>query len=205
MALLSFLKRDPVARFWTWFAVNADAISTDVRGLGRKPKPSPLTTRELTARLRRIHPMLVHEIGVDATGEVELIISADGNRVAFEAVTKTVGAAPPLPGIKVTAFRRRMGPDFTLGMFGQEVGFDDVRYEAWPEEERLGVRIYIPFDLEEPERHAMGFMLLDMALGEFDVETGLGTIEFAPGRPRDAKRLRALAAEFDTFRSPTVH
>jgi hypothetical protein len=205
MALLSFLRRDPVAGFWRWFETNAPAIAADVRGLKRRPKASRLTTHDLTARLRRIHPMLVHEVGVDADGDVELIVSADGNRAAFDAVLRTVGAAPVLPGFKVTAFRRRAEPEIVLGMFGQEVRLEDIRYEAWPEDDRMGVRLYIPFDLDEPERHAMGFVLLDMALGEFDVETGLGSIEFASGRPREARRLNALAAEFDAFRSPTLH
>jgi len=205
MALLSFFSRDPVGAFWTWFAANAKAIEADVRGLKRRPRATRLTNENLAGRLRRIHPMLVYEIGVDTDGLVELIVSADGNRAAFEAVTRTVRAAPPLAGFKVTAFRRRMGPDVALGMFGHELTFDQVRYESWAEGDRLGVRLYIPVDVDEAERHAMAFLLLDMALGEYDVETGVGAIETRTGQPRGAKRLRALAAEFDAFRNPTVH
>ena len=206
MALFGFLKPDPVAAFWRWFARNADRIAAEVRALRQDEQASGLTTAEMARRLQKIHPSLTHEIGSDADWPIELIISADGDLEGFPAVTRTVGAAPALPGFQFTAFRKRVGPEFMLGMFGHEIRFRQVRYESWPEDDRLGVRLHIAVEgLEDDELDAMAFILLDMALGEYDVATGLGGIEVATGSPTNAKPLTELAAEFDAYRAPTVH
>jgi hypothetical protein len=99
-----------------------------------------------------------------------------------------------------------MGDAFALGMFGQQITFAQVRYEAWPEDERLGVKLHVAVNgVEGEELDAMAFILLDMALGEYDVATGLGTIEAAIGRPDNAKPLKELAAEFDAYHRPSLH
>ena len=206
MALFGFLRGDPVAAFWRWFAKHADGIAAEVRALREDQPASTLTTDEMARRLQKIHPSLTHEIGSDADWPIELIISADGDLDGFPAVTRTVSAAPPLPGFHITAFRKRVGPDFMLGMFGQEIRFRQVRYESWPDEDRLGVKLYIAVGgLDEDQLDAMAFILLDMALGEYDVATGLGAVEVATGRPTAAKPLSELAAEFDAYHAPTVH
>jgi hypothetical protein len=205
MALPKFLRRDPVAAFWRWFGKNAQQIAQDIKAYEGEGEPSPLVTIELVRRLRRIHPSLVHEIG-ESEEVIELIVSADGDLDAFGAVAETVSCAPTTPGYAFTAFRKRSGPDFALGMFGHEVSFRQVRYESWPEDEKLGVRVHIAIEgLDEEDLDAMAFVLLDMALGEYDVATGLGSIEAATGRPSNAKPFAGLAAEFDAFRQPTVH
>jgi hypothetical protein len=46
----------------------------------------------------------------------------------------------------------------------------------------------------------IGYLLLDEALGEYDVETRVGTIEFRIGRPKQKiPNIQELAAEFDKF------
>ena len=206
MALPAFLRGDPVAGFWRWFAKHADQIGREVRALREDQPATALTTRELTRRLQKIHPSMTHEIGSDADWPIELIISADGDLDAFGAVTRTVGAAPPIPGFRITAFRKRMGTDFLLGMFDREIQFRQVRYDSWPEDGLLGVKLYIAVEgLDEDQLDALAFMLLDMALGEYDVAMGLGTVDVATGRPTSAKPLGQLAEEFDDFHTKTVH
>ncbi len=207
MALPAFLKRDLVAGFWRWFAKNAPQISADLKALRDDALPSKLATDDVSRRLQRIHPSLVHEIGGEADGPIELIISADGDLDGFAAVARTVSAAPPIEGFNISAFRKRGHPDERLGMFGHEVSLRQIRYETWPDDDGLlAVRLYIPFDgLDEDELDAMAFILLDMALGEYDVATGLGTIETAVGRPSNARPLSDLAEEFDARKRVVLH
>ena len=72
--------------------------------------------------------------------------------------------------------------------------------------DKLGLTVF--FDIPSPlprELIGAGFILLDTVLGEFDVETGISHIEFAAGRPAEAKPLSVLAEEYDAFRAATVH
>jgi hypothetical protein len=206
MALFGLLGRNKAAAFWRWFEKNAAHIEGDVKALREDREASQLTMTELGRRLARVHPGLVYEIGSDLDGDVELIVSADGDIALFEEVTRLVSSAPRIEGFRVTAFRPRTGESFGLGMFGKQVTFAMVRYESWPEDDRLGVKVYIAVeDLDGEELDALAFVLLDIALGEYDVTTGLGTIEVATGRPDNAKPLKDLAAEFDASRNHSVH
>ena len=93
-----------------------------------------------------------------------------------------------------------------LGMFDKEIRFRQVRYDSWAEDEKLGIKLHIAVDgLDEDQLDALTFILLDMALGEYDVATGLGTIEVEMGRSTAAKPLSELAGEFDAFHARTLH
>ena len=210
MALFSFLKRDPSGAFWRWFEKNAAAIAEEVQALRKQNKGGEAVigsaSQAMAGRLKKLHPSLTYELGSEADWPIEVIISADGDVEAFPLVAALVSGAPVIEGFKITAFRPRVGDAYALGMFGKEVTFSQVRYEAWDEDDRMGVKLYIGVTgLEGDELDAMAFILLDMALGEHDVATGLGTIEVAMGRPDNAKRLKDLAAEFDAFHTPTLH
>ena len=206
MALFGLLGGDRAAAFWRWFEKNAVQIESDVRALRQDKQATQLTMRDLQRRLARVNPGLVHEIGSDLEGEVELIISADGDLAVFDAVTRLVSSAPRIPGFKFTAFRPRIGEQFALGMFGHQISFAQVRYEAWPEDDKLGVKLHIAVEgVDGEELDTMAFILLDMALGEYDVATGLGSIEVATGRPDNARPLKDFAAEFDAYHRPSIH
>ena len=86
-------------------------------------------------------------------------------------------------------------------MFGHSVSFEQVRYRSLPEGQKLGLDLFIDIDAEEKHLTMMGFILLDMALGEFDVATGIGSVVIRAGSPTDAKPLSELPGEFDAFRA----
>jgi hypothetical protein len=197
-------RKDPVAEFWDWFTTNGAAIERDARAVSNATPASKLIVQDLGMRLARVSPDVVHEIGISPEDLVELIISADGLAAAFPAVSALVGAAPQLRNFKFTAFRPREGP-VQLNIYGKQVGFEHARYRANPEGDRFGLDVFIDVEGTAHEIGTIGFLLLDAALGEYDVGTGIGSIEFHAGAPEDAKPLDELASEFDAFRAATVH
>ena len=194
-------QNDSIADFWAWFVRNSAAIERETRGVSHDRGPSKLITSDLGQALERAHSGLVHEIGVHPDGCIELIISADGIKSAFAGVAAVVDAAPPLKGFRFTAYRPRSTPTTALNMFGHDIGFEQVRYRSLQEGQRLGLDLFIDVEAEDKHRDMMAFILLDMALGEFDVETGIGSVDVRAGAPADLKLLSELPAEFDAFRA----
>jgi hypothetical protein len=194
-----FRPKDDVAAFWRWFEANTGKIR---KGVERQDHD--LIIRKLGDRLSKVHPTVVHEIGKPDDDTVELIISADGLREALPAVLALARAAPKLPGFLITAFRPRW-PTQGLQVLDRKITGDDVRYRSEIDGEKLDLVVFINGDFTERERQMIGFLMLDQALGEYDVMTGVGAVGFESIAPPDARPLADLAAEFDAFRSATTH
>jgi len=66
---------------------------------------------------------------------------------------------------------------------------------------KAGINLFLPgFKDDDISMKQIGYLLLDEALGEYDVETGLGLIRMLPAEARtDGERfpLAKLPAEFD--------
>jgi hypothetical protein len=82
---------------------------------------------------------------------------------------------------------------------------DLLTYRLTPEDHSLGLELFIDCDLDQQLQSMIGFLSLDQRLGEYDVATGLGWIEFAAGRPSDALPITQLANDFDSRRGITSH
>ncbi len=168
------------AQFWRWFVENSGTIATssDMEG--------PVFER-LTEQLRAVNPGLVWELGSEGPGH-EIVISADGIREIFPIVERVVAAAPRIPGWKVTAFRPRKSLDgFTIEMDGIRVDPREIRFELdLGDEGRADLSLYVPGYREGEERIMRAtYILLDAALGERDVETRIGAIDFFPMNPSE--------------------
>lgn len=195
-------KEDEVAGFWRWFERNAGRIRKGVDRTDYK-----VIVHELGERIVRAAPGVMHEIGKPDADTVELILSADGVRANIAGVLALMKRAPQLPGFMFTAFRPRRH-DLALDVFERRVTGDDIRYVAEPDDELLHLRVFMPHDWDwsEHQRGMAGFLMLDQALGEYDVMTGLGVIDFEIGPPPPhARPLSNLAGEFDTFRAAMMH
>lgn len=192
---------DRDAALWAWTKANLD----DLRAVKTGSEP---VTAGLAEQLERVDKRLAFELGVGKDA-FELIISADGNPAVFPVVKRLVAAAPPLKGVKVIAFRPRKGPGFQLEIAGTKVGFEDVLFTAAPDPKTpslVAVTLYLKH-LDEKNREAFlnaAFILLELALGEYDVATKLGQLELK-ALPEDAAGLRPLAelpAVVDGWKAP---
>ncbi len=192
--------QDQTARFWRWFEDNEERVFTFERHRER-------VFDALAQRLAAVHPDLTFEIGPVQNGTRELVVSAGGIRAAFSAVSSLVAAAPGLPRWRITALRPRRSPlnDLTFG--DVSIRADEVRFVAEPDGDRIGLTLLLPGYQETPDKifEQMGYLFLDEALGEHDVETRVGFIETAaPSRDlvERSAPLSALAGTVDAWERP---
>ncbi len=168
---------DPRLQFWRWFAKNEPRYF--VLDPSRRDELERLF-QDLAGRLAKVHPDLTFEFGPISTPR-QLVISAGGIRTAFGAVTTLVAAAPHLEKWKIIAFRPRHEL-CAVQIEGVRVDPDKVHFALLDDGKKAGVYLFIPGYVESQIIYKqIGYLLLDTALGEFDVETKVGLIKmFAP-------------------------
>lgn len=190
------------AAFWAWVRGHVDALK-QVK-TGREP-----VTAELSAQLEKIEPGLVFELGVGRE-PFELVISADGELQRFATVKRLVAAAGEVPGTKVIAFRPRKDVEgFSIKLpASQKLSGAMLWFTAEKDAQRpalVAVTVYVEGMTEEnaePLRNA-AFMLLEAAVGEFDLETKVGAIDLVPAPEKPApplKKLKELGATLDAWK-----
>lgn len=197
-------QREGMAAFWSWFAENqADYFAynaeDDVAG-------GALFSR-IMEQLSRIDPDLGFEIGPVKNGQRELVISASGLRTLFPLVEEMLSKAPKIDSWRFTAFRPRRSPLMVLEV--DEIAIDPADifvqlFEDTEEKGKIGLVLHFAgYDDDVADVcHQVGYLLLDEALGERDVETKVGFIDFeALGDevPENALPLPELAPVFDEF------
>lgn len=192
-------KEDGVVAFWRWFEKNAAKIR-----IGVDAQDHEVIIRQLGEQIAKARPGVVHEIGMPDDDTVELIFSADGFWDAIPGVLALINGAPRIEGFVFTAFRPRR-PAPSLIVLDQDVAGDDLHYLSSLDGDRMDLTVFVPGDGDDRARATIGFLMLDQALGEYDVMTGLGRIDFVGEPLEGAKPLTALAEEFDAFRAQTAH
>ncbi|MGZ2746635.1 hypothetical protein [Burkholderia stagnalis] len=161
----------PEADFWKWFQKNETSLFDFERDQER-------TFDRLSVEMHKVHPSLTFEFGPKQNGRREFVISADGNRAAFPKVDSLASSAPALPRWKVIKFRTRRKP-LDVQFNGITVKASSVSVAIRPEGEKAALTVFIPGYSSSKHRifEGIAFLLLDQALGEFDVETRVGGIE----------------------------
>jgi hypothetical protein len=183
--------------FWKWFESNEARLFNF-------EKDQEKVFDELTTEMHNVQPDLSFEFGREKNGSREFVISANGMRAAFPAVESLADKAPALPRWKITKFRPREDGASTISMDGVDVSTDQVTFTIEPDGEKAGITLFFEvFDQKRQETYAsLGFILLDHALGEYDVVTKVGFIEFkANSEPSKLKKLpfTELPSTFDRF------
>lgn len=163
-------------RFWEWFRRNSERLF-------HFEQDQEAVFAELSGALARVSKGLTFEIGVEVKGgQREFIVSADGIRELFPVVQRLVAAAPALPGWTIVAFRQPKSLDFSIRIGEHELGADDVWFSATPEGERTALTLYVR-GLTDENRRALApavFLLLDSAVGEYNVATKVCGIDSRP-------------------------
>jgi hypothetical protein len=171
-----FSSSTPDERFWQWFTNNLREFENIRTGEER-------ICSELAKQLKRIDRHLTFVFGINENEKLrEFIVSADGIRSSFPAVKKLVAAAPEIQGWKITAFRPPSEALGTLTIGNVTVGPDDIWFSARRTQELVELVVYIR-NAEQLPQNAIGqlaFIYLDHCLGEYDVETKIGSIDFRP-------------------------
>ena len=195
---MAFFKKKlgPEEKFWNWFVENEERL------FGIRDGQEPVF-KELAAAIRKVHPDVTFEFGPIEGGIRSFAISADGLQEAAPEVEKLFAAAPKLSNWKFNKYRqRRPLHDVQLG----EVNLrpSDVLVTLQEDGPRAGLGIYIKGYKGKSDKQKIGaaFIMLDNALGEYDVMTKVGFIEFfAAGTPTELvmHNMETLPVVFDNF------
>jgi hypothetical protein len=137
----------------------------------------------------------------------EFIISADGIKRSFSKVESLYDAAPKLPRWVFRKFRpRREAMDLSYN--GTRMKHESVFYELLPNGSKGDIVLYLPgySQTRQDDYHGLAFLFLDQALGEYDVETRVGSVEVRAETeaPPSAQPFRTLPKRFDAL-VPRVH
>jgi hypothetical protein len=165
-------QKSPDSTFWSWFKENEKKIFDFENDREH-------VFDELQIHLHKVHPDLTFEFGPREEGKREFVISADGIKAAFPAVVALADAAPSLPRWKITKFRPRRGFQSAVTHNGLKISPEQVQFTVEPDGQKVGITLFIlGYDPNEHDKYSgVAFLMLDQALGEYDVETKVGFIE----------------------------
>lgn len=167
--------------FWKWYVANEERLFH----FDEAPDQGALFD-ELSTAMAAVHPDLTFEFGPVIAGKREFVISASGIKEAFPAVEKLYATAPQLPRWIWVKFRPRRTPmDITFG--DRSIRAEDVRVHIWedPAPDKLGLVVVMKgyTEAEDELYGQVAYLLLDQALGEYDIETKVGGIELRGSAP----------------------
>lgn len=188
----------PEATFWVWFQKHSNDIY-------HFEKNREKVFDQLSAALAKVNNDLTFEFSpVLENGKREFVLSAGGIKASFPAVEALFDAAPDMAQWTVVKFRQRRATLNDISFGKVTVKAQDVYYNLYPHNGKLGVVLF--FDDYSEEQHStygnLGYLFLDESLGEYDVETKLGFIEFHNKSSRyfeGARPLASLAGQVDAF------
>jgi hypothetical protein len=183
--------------FWKWFVAHEDELLNLEADRER-------VFDSLHEQLNRVHPDLVFEFGPRAARR-EFVISAGGLRDVFPAVSALVASAPKLDRWRITGFRPRRTPLNRIEIGEVCIDPADVEFSLLTNGSMVGLRLYIPeFHEKNKAMKQIAYLMLDEALGEYDVETKIGLIQMvAKGSTASGERhpLTMLPEVFDSVAS----
>lgn len=160
--------------FWAWFQENEEMLFNFERH-------QEWIFGELGAALNKISTNLTFEFGPIKNSARDFVIGASGIKSAFPEVESLAAAAPVLPRWNLIKFRPRRAPR-TLSYGGKTVSPENVEFCLLTDGSKLGIYLFFNncSEVEDPIWGQIGYLLLDGALGEYDVETKVGMIGVFP-------------------------
>ena len=192
----SCAKKAPELEFWTWFTKIQDMLFNFEKDQER-------TFDKLSAAMHKVHPDLTFEFGPVTNGTRDFVISADGLKTGFPAVESLYASAPTLPRWRFIKFRPRRSPmELRFGELTIQPSDIEVAVEA--DGDKAGFTVFVRgFDKPKEKQfsHA-AYIILDQAIGEYDMETKVGFITIRPfDAPSQYRRhnLTSLPTMFDEF------
>jgi hypothetical protein len=164
-------------KFWNWFVQHeAELFSFEADRESDRER----IFDELAGALHDLDPNLTFEFGPKGTKR-EFVISAGGIKSAFSAVISLVNDTPHLDRWQVTAFRPRRSVCNVVQFRGKRINPKDVQFTLLDNGKMAGIYLFIAgFREEDSDLKQIGYLLLDEALGEYDVEMRLGFIKMLP-------------------------
>jgi len=196
-----FTKDTKEQAFWSWFEKNQD-------DLYHFEKDREAVFDRLSAMMATVHDDLTFEFSsIRADGTREFVIIAGGIKAAFSSVEALHAAAPELPRWTILKYRQRRSPINDLEFAGRKVKSSEVHYAIFKDDDpsKVGIMVFLDGYTEEYKGEVwgqIGYLFLDEALGEYDVETHVGAIVFFDRSSKyyeHARPLAELPSHFDEY------
>jgi hypothetical protein len=167
-------KQPPEVQFWTWFEENQEDIFHFERN-------QEAIFNKLHKALTRVHRDLTFEFGPIEDGKRVFVLSADGLKGAFPAVESLHASAPSLPRWTFIKFRPRR-PAMAIQIEDFRLEPSDVEVAIEPDGDKAGLTLFIRdySDARKNQFLQIAFLMLDQAIGEYDMITGVGFVEIKP-------------------------
>ena len=186
--------------FWGWFVENQNEIYLFEKS------DDPIFS-EFAKRLEIVNPELGFEFShVKDNGKRELTISAGGIVSNIPAVESLYDSAPTLNKWEILKFKQRKAnlDGFKLGYEGQMVEYKDVQYKIFEDDGKLGVMLFFQnYSKDKTDFFTgIGFLFLDLSLGEYDVMTKMGFLEIMGDDSKyfeSSKPLKNIVNDFDNY------
>jgi hypothetical protein len=180
-----------ISKFWNWFQTNQQLLSST-------ENPGDKAHVELGENLKSIEEGLTFEIGKATDEKREIAVSADGIPELFPLVKQVVAAAPKMEKWQVVAFRQRVpaaalkelairgGP---AGGGGEQIDLaaKDMRGSISRAGDKANVAVFMKNYTGKEGQQNMVLVMLQQALGEYDLVTKVGDIRFASIEEDDKK------------------
>jgi hypothetical protein len=161
--------------FWKWFTSNQSKLEDFIND----PNRDYAIYHEMTEELQKFSELLYPEITVNDDKYV-LIITPNGIDEGVEPTREIVAAAPPLPNWEFVRFRQPMD-DVSLEQEGLHYESTDIEIlpEIDKDENKVNVLVFIRNMNKDPKAYqTLAFLYMDHILGEFNVITRVGYIDF---------------------------
>lgn len=166
-----FNKGTAEENFWNWFVENSRQIASI-------PDGNVEIGKELLKKIKSYNKNLTYEIVKGASG-FEFVISCDGEREQIPFANILANTAPEIEGWKVVLFRRKKSINKKITHQGLEMAPDDILVEYTLYKDEIHLRLYIRNYYQGDDRYrALADKFLERTLGEFDVMTKVGAIEY---------------------------
>ena len=190
MGFSIFNKESKEEKFWNWFEKNQETYYSEIENLEIREE----IFNELTKNLKKVNEDLVFEFSPIHENNVrEFTISAEGMKELFPIVEKLIEKAPKLKNWKFNAFRQRVpGDDFEIQYGDLKIGYSDIYYRSENDNEKLGIELNIKDYNGNGQTQNAIYILLDGLIGEYDVTTKIGWIEWVKLDNNEIKNLKPI-------------
>lgn len=190
MGFSIFNKESKEEKFWNWFEKNQETYYSEIENLEIREQ----IFDELTKNLKKVNKDLVFEFSPIHENNVrEFTISAEGMKELFPIVEKLIEKAPKLKNWKFNAFRQRIpGDDFEIQYGDLKIGYSDIYYRSENDNGKLGIELNIKDYNGNGQTQNAIYILLDGLIGEYDVTTKIGWIEWVKLNKNEIKNLKPI-------------
>ncbi len=166
---------NPKEKFWNWFIVNKNELENFIKD----PNRDFAIYHEMTEELQKFNELLYPEITVNDDKYV-LIITPNGMSDGIEPTREIVEAAPLIDNWEFVRFRQPMD-EVSLEQNGVQYESSDIEiiYELDEARTKVNILVFIRNMKVDPRGYqTLAFLYMDHILGEFNVITRVGYIDF---------------------------